>query len=155
MKKLIALGLLLALAFGGHSPAPTQAQGGKNVTKLMAAKLQNSQRVLEGLAVGDFKKITTSAEELIELTKTEEWLMHKTPRYEIHSNEFRRAAEALIRKSKDKNIDGTTLAFFDLTMACVRCHQYVREIRDARGPALPRDVAVNPFQGLSPAQPRE
>ena len=36
-------------------------------------------------------------------------------------------------------MDGTTLAFFEMTMSCVRCHQYVREIRDARLPNLLRD----------------
>lgn len=133
MKKYIAVGALFLFIFGGPAPAPSQPAG-KGVAKLMAAKLQNSQKVLEGIAVNDFKKITASAEELIELTKTEEWLMHKTPRYEMHSNEFRRSAELLVRKSKDKNIDGATLAFFELTTSCVRCHQYVREIRDARAP---------------------
>jgi hypothetical protein len=137
MNKLLAIAVaMLLLTLGGQAPAPTHAQG-KQTSKLMAAKLKHSQILLEGIAIGDFKKITRSAEELIELTKTEEWLMHKAPRYEIHSNEFRRAAETLIYKAKDKNIDGTTLAFFDMTMTCVRCHQHVRETRDARLPNLP------------------
>ena len=107
----------------------------------MAAKLLHSQKLLEGIAIGDFKKITENAEELIELTKTEEWLMHKAPRYELFSNDFRRSAETLIRKAKDKNMDGTTLAFFEMTVSCVRCHQHVRETRDARLPA-------NPFENI-------
>lgn len=138
MKKLLAFGLVLLLVLGSQTPAPSQGSS-KKVEKLMAAKLLNSQKLLEGIAIGDFKKITTSAEELIELTKTEEWLMHKTPRYQLHSNEFQRAADTLIRKAKDKNMDGTTLAFFEMTMSCVRCHQHVREIRDARLPNVPLD----------------
>jgi hypothetical protein len=31
------------------------------------------------------------------------------------------------------------LAFQDLTMSCVRCHQYLREIRDARAPSVTVD----------------
>jgi len=139
MKKILTLvAALLLLMLGGQAPAPTHAQG-KQTSKLMVAKLKSSQILLEGIAIGDFKKITRSAEELIELTTTEEWLMHKAPRYEMHSNEFRRAAETLIRKAKDKNIDGTTLAFFEMTVSCVRCHQHVREIRDARLPNFPLD----------------
>jgi|ERR1051325_3228835 hypothetical protein len=133
MKKFVACAAVLLMAFSGQQPAPTHAQG-KQTSKLMAAKLRHAQTLLEGISIGDFKKITSSAEELIDLTKTEEWLMYKTPRYQMHSNEFRRAAETLIRKSKDKNMDGTALAFFEMTMSCVRCHQYVREIRDARLP---------------------
>ncbi len=131
MKKLIVVGIFFVLVLGGETPAPSQTSG-KKVEKLMKKKLQNSQNLLEGIAIGDFKKITASAEELLELTKTEEWLMYKTPRYQMHSNDFQRAAETLIRKAKDKNMDGTTLAFFEMTMSCVRCHQHVREIRDAR-----------------------
>jgi hypothetical protein len=139
MKKFFVFGVVfLLLALIGLTPAPSQTPG-KKVEKLMAAKLKHSQTLLEGIAIGDFKKITASAEELIQLTKTEEWLMHKTPRYEMHSNEFQRAAETLIRKAKDKNMDGTTLAFFEMTMSCVRCHQHVREIRDARRPNVPLD----------------
>jgi hypothetical protein len=137
MRKIFAVGIaVLLLSLLGQSPAPSQTTG-KKVEKLMAAKLKHSQVLLEGIAIGDFKKISASAEELLQLTKTEEWLMYKTPRYEMHSNEFQRAAETLIRKAKDKNIDGTTLAFFDMTMSCVRCHQHVREIRDARVPIVP------------------
>lgn len=140
MKKTIAIAAVLLLAFGGQSPAPTQAQG-KQTSKLMAAKLKHAQILLEGISIGDFPKITRSAEELIELTKTEEWLMHKAPRYDVHTNDFRRSAEALIRKAKDKNMDGTTLAFFDMTMSCVRCHQHVRDTRDVRAPnLLPEDI---------------
>jgi hypothetical protein len=153
MRKIFAVGVaVLSLSLLGQSPAPSQTSG-KNVAKLMAAKLKHSQVLLEGIAIGDFKKISASAEELLQLTKTEEWLMYKTPRYQMHSNEFQRAAETLIRKAKDKNIDGTTLAFFDMTMSCVRCHQHVREIRDARLPNVPLDgssLTATNFKNPSP-----
>jgi len=143
MRTIIALGLLPLLIFGGHEPALTQAQAPNTaVNKLMLEKLQSSQKVLEGLAIGDFTKIGTNAEKLLRLSNTEEWLVLRTPRYEVHSNEFRRSAEALILKAKNKNLDGATLAFFDMTMSCVRCHQYVREVRDARLPVEPRAFAA-------------
>src|SRR5262245_44240273 len=75
---------------------------------------------------------TTSAEKLLQLTKTEEWFTYKTPRYQLYTNEFRRAAESLVASAKAKNLDGVTLAYLDLTMSCVRCHRYIREVRDAR-----------------------
>jgi hypothetical protein len=95
--------------------------------------------MLEGIALADYDNITRSAEELIQLTKTEEWRVLKTPRYEMHSNDFQRATELIIEKAKMKNLDGVTLAYFELTMNCVRCHRYVREVRDA---SLPNDRAV-------------
>jgi hypothetical protein len=102
--------------------------------QLMQKKLLNSQKILEAITLGDHKKVEEAAEELILISKTAEWFAYKTPRYDLHSNEFRRAAENLVQKAKAKNQDGLVLAYLDLTMSCVRCHTYVREIRDAKLP---------------------
>lgn len=119
------------------SSTADQQQRSKASIAIMKAKLKASQTLLEGIALADFKMVTANAEELIQLTKAEEWMVFKTPKYEVFSNEFRRAAETVVAKAKLKNIDGVTLAYFDLTMSCVRCHTYVREIRDARLPGGP------------------
>lgn len=132
MRRCIVIALGLGLLVGTPWTSSAQRPGG--LTKFMIEKLDNSKKLLEGIATSDFNKISSSAERLIQLSKTAEWFVHKTPRYEVHSNEFRRAAEGIIQKSKEKNLDGVTLAYFDLTMQCVRCHQYVREVRDARAP---------------------
>lgn len=120
--------LLLAgvATFSGHSAEP------KKVSELMRRKLEQSQKVLEGVAVGDFGKISRHAEELIEISKAAEWKALKTPQYEVYSNDFRRTAEALIRNAKEKNLDGAALNYVDLTLTCVKCHKHVREIRMAR-----------------------
>jgi cytochrome c556 len=136
MRKILVFLLFLNLA-GFLSPLQSGYAQSRTLHRLMIDKLKNSQRLLEGIALADFGKITQSAEELIQLSKTSEWMVHKTPRYELHSNEFRRACEVLVQKAKAKNIDGVALAYVDLTMSCVRCHQYVREIQDARLPAAP------------------
>jgi hypothetical protein len=127
MKKfgvLIVLGVLGILAMEWHAEA--------QVSKLMAQKLKSAQAILEGIALADFKKISKNAEELVQLTKKEEWHMIKQPRYEMFSNEFRRANENLIQKAADKNIDAAALAYMELTLTCVRCHQYVRDLRDVK-----------------------
>lgn len=104
------------------------------LAQLMRNKLQFAQRLLEGIALADYNRINQSAEELIQLSKTAEWLVYRTPQYEMHSNAFRRAAENVAQKARAKNIDGVALAYVDLTLSCVRCHEYVREVRDARLP---------------------
>ena len=120
-----------------------RAEGNQKLGRLMADKLRFSQRILEGIALADYAKISQSAEELIQLSKTAEWFAIKTPKYELNSNEFRRAAEGLIAKSKAKNLDGAVLSYMDLTMTCVRCHEYVREVRDARlTPTEPKAIAL-------------
>jgi hypothetical protein len=118
-----------------------QAQPQTNAMKaLMRDKVKNSQTLLEGLALADFGKCRGSAEELLRISNVAEWVILKTPQYDLHSNEFRRAAEAVVRKAKDKNLDGVALAYGDLVRACVRCHQYVREVREARLPNFRPDA---------------
>jgi hypothetical protein len=141
VNKVISLLVLVFLPVG-LSPERGEAQGKDSLNKIMAKKLKNSQLLLEGLAMANFAKITRSAEELIQLTKTEEWMVHKTPRYKVHSNEFRRAAETVVEKANAKNLDGAALAYFDMTMSCLRCHQYVRELRDARLGRPPQDFGL-------------
>ena len=134
MRKLVAMFVCFAIVLG--TPWTSTAQNKpSNLNKLMLEKLTSSKVLLEGIALADFHKISGSADKLIQLSKTAEWFVFKTPRYELHSNEFRRAAENIVQKANDKNLDGVTLAYFDLTMACVRCHRYVREVRDARAPS--------------------
>jgi hypothetical protein len=50
----------------------------------------------------------------------------------VHSNEFRRIADDLVKSAKDKNLDGAALNYIELTMTCAKCHKYVREVRWAR-----------------------
>ena len=104
----------------------------KKVRDLMHKKLENSQKILEGIAINDFKLIAKHAEELIDLSKQVEWKVLKTPQYEIHGNQFRRSAETLIKDAKDKNIDAAALTYMEMTLTCVRCHKYVREERMTR-----------------------
>jgi hypothetical protein len=119
----------------------SQQKRGNALNELMQKKLKSAQFVLEGLAIGDFAKIRRSADDLIQLSKTEEWHVIKSPRFETHSNEFRRAAENLAQKAQDKNLDGAAFAYVELTLSCVRCHQYVRDVRDAGLRRAPDRVA--------------
>ena len=101
---------------------------------IMQKKLQQAQKVLEGLALKDFKKIGKSADELLFLCKEEEWKVLSTPEYENYSNEFRRNTQALIKNAKDENIDSCALSYVQLTLTCVNCHKHVREVRMGRLP---------------------
>jgi hypothetical protein len=123
----VALLLLLA----AH-PSPAGQDDDKTLRDLMQRKLKASQRVLEGIALGNFEQIARNAEELILISKEAEWKVYKTPVYELHSNEFRRNADGLVRAAKDKNLDGAALSYVDMTLNCVRCHRYVREVRMTR-----------------------
>ncbi|HXG08220.1 MAG TPA: hypothetical protein VNK04_00360 [Gemmataceae bacterium] len=143
MKKVKLVVVILALAAAmpalrGHGQEPKKEPKklddaiAKDLSDLMKRKLEHSQKVLEGVALNDFNKIAKHADELIFISKRAEWKVLKTPQYELHSNEFRRTAEELVQKAKDKNLDGAALAYVDLTLTCVKCHKHVREVRNVR-----------------------
>ncbi len=134
--KLVLPALVLAAALpllSGHGGEPKD-DGPMNprVSRLMRQKLSHSQKVLEGVATGDCKMIADNAEELIAISKEAEWRVLKTPSYEIHSDDFRRAAEDLVKTAKNRNLDATAINYVDLTLTCVKCHKYVREERMVR-----------------------
>ena len=79
--------------------------------------------------------IKDNAIELQTLSKSAEFKVLKTPQYELHANEFRRSLDDMLKGAKDRSIDAATLAYVDMTFACVRCHKHVREVRITRGPA--------------------
>ena len=131
------LTLLILLAgipvLSGHGGEP------KKVSEIMQQKLKHAQKVLEGISMKDFKKISKSADELLFLTTEEEWKVFRTADYVNHSNEFRRNVQGLMKNAKDENLDACTLSYVEMTLTCVKCHKHVREVRMGRLPPLPRD----------------
>jgi hypothetical protein len=129
MKRLICVLAVLGL-FAAASVLTGWAKDKKE--SLMKKKLAQSQKVLEGIAMEDYKKIAAGAEQLIAISKAAQWKAVKSARYEVYSNEFRRQADKLIDKAKAKDLDGATLAYVEMTLTCVKCHKHVREVQMAR-----------------------
>ncbi|MDX1961585.1 MAG: hypothetical protein SFX18_00440 [Pirellulales bacterium] len=108
-------------------PAPTG-----NIQDFMRVKLKHSQSILEGLATEDYDKMAKGSQELSLLSLVASWRVLQTEEYVQHSNEFRRAADALRDAAKKKNLDGAALAYVDLTLKCVSCHKYVRSASETK-----------------------
>jgi hypothetical protein len=118
------LGLLLVgLPIFGDDDKPSK------VGELMQKKLKHAQKLIEGLATNDFTLLTKNGEELYLVSKEVEWRVMKTPRYELYSDQFRSHCEDLVKHAKDKNLDGASLAYVQLTLSCIKCHKYIREMR--------------------------
>ncbi len=135
---LLALALTLPDAQGEDKLVPKDKE---KAASLMQKKLQQAQKLLEGVALNDFALMSKSADELIRISKDAEWRVIKSPRYEIYSDQFRANAEAVIKSAKEKNVDGAALAYVEMTLSCVKCHKYVREERMGKLDGKPRDWA--------------
>jgi hypothetical protein len=130
------LSVPLMRSLGEQKPADKPAKPTKvepKTSEIMKLKLKHAQKVLEGIALNDFETIGENARSLLALSQKAEWRVFQTPSYLMHSNEFQPTTEKLIQGSKDKNLDAATLAYLEMTLNCVRCHKYVREVRMTRG----------------------
>lgn len=112
--------------------APDGHAGGRDALRVfMRAKLDHSQKVLEGLTIDDMALVAKHSQELALLSHAANWQVMQTEDYLNHSLEFRRSANAVTKAAREKNLDGATLAYVSMTMNCVKCHTYVRGIRMA------------------------
>jgi hypothetical protein len=114
----------------------------KKPPTVMQRKLAHAQKVLEGLALNDFDKIGTNADDLNQCAQEAGWKVVKTARYELYSNDFVRNLEGLKKAAKNKNLDAAALAYVEVTLTCVKCHQYVREEKIGLAPPVSRTSAA-------------
>lgn len=93
----------------------------------MEKKIEYSQQMLRGLVTGDLDQVAEKAEQMRLLSKVEGWIRGKKPGYRMQLQVFEFANNEILRQSQHKNLEGTTLAFQQLTAACVSCHRTLRE----------------------------
>ena len=134
----ILLGCLLAVtvSVGTLLSCPVRAQD--NIVEFMQAKLKNSQQVLKGLATEDFDLIAKNSQAISLLCEDELWMVMKTPEYLERSTEFRRSADAVTAAAKKKNLEAAALGYVDMTLKCVNCHKYLRQVRMAKLEEFPK-----------------
>jgi hypothetical protein len=141
---LVALGVCLAVPpwFEGaassaddkNSSAEKTAEGerpsGKKIAMqtFMRKKLEASQSLIEGLVLEDFDLIANGARQLKTTSSAAQFLVIHDPIYTGQADEFRRIIDKMEKAAKEKRIDGATLAYMDMTMSCVECHKYVRNV---------------------------
>ena len=121
----VIAGLLVWLA------ARSEAQDAPNTREVMKLKLSYAQNVLEGITTENTDLIVANAQKLSALSKAAGWRARETPEYELFSAEFRLHSDAVARAAKDKNIDAASLAYFQMTISCINCHRYMRDVRRA------------------------
>jgi hypothetical protein len=86
-----------------------------------------SQQVLVGITLEDYGLIAKNAEKLVELSNKTNWYSRQVPEYELFLNEFRRNAQELMKAGQQKNLDEASLAYVQMTLSCVSCHQFIRK----------------------------
>lgn len=100
----------------------------------MRGKLGAAEDILEGLVTEDFGLIEEGSDQMKIMSQRAEWNVFTTPQYKQHSEEFRRAADRLTRAAKGEQLEAASLAYLQVTLACINCHKTMRgaKIADLR-----------------------
>ncbi len=123
---LVISGLSASLWAGWAEDKSEKAQREKT---FMRVKLIHTQKVLEGLLTEDYDTIINHSQKMSLLTRALAWQTLETTAYTERSVEFRRSVDFLTQEAKNKNLDGVSLAYIDMTIKCLECHKYVRKKR--------------------------
>lgn len=125
MKSLMVALLAMTCLLAPSAPRTVASQDDKT-KDFMRVKLTHSQNVVAGLTTGDFEMIAKSSQEMHLLSNESTWNVFQTPEYIRLSREFGDSTLRLRDAARDENLDGATLAYFEVTLSCVRCHKYTR-----------------------------
>ena len=119
--------LILALLFAGPNSTHAQTDKESGVKEAMRQKVAYSQQVLVGITQADYGLIADNAEKLVKLSNKTNWYSRQIPEYELFLNEFRRNAQDLKEAGQQKNLDAASLAYVQMTLSCVNCHDVIRK----------------------------
>ena len=128
---LVLVGLLALTAADGLGQNPQKDKIDSpplpNEAQVMQVKLKRFQALLEAITKEDYKAMEENARSLARIVDTTAFLRaYKTEEYEVQARAFKQAAMTLAAKADAKNLDGATLAYLDMTMSCVKCHNHFR-----------------------------
>ena len=131
---LVALAALSVTTAGADEKKPDEKKprdkkAGKEADTWMQKKLGHSQNILAGLTSADFAMIEASANKMDALNYLEQWGRADLPEYKRQLRYFSDANKELIRQAGKKNLGGATLAYTQLTLSCVHCHNVVRDVK--------------------------
>lgn len=93
----------------------------------MRMKLKQTQVILEGLTRGDFATVEKNATTMRRLSRLERFVRGRTPAYKTQLEAFQHANERIIQQAQKENLEGTALAYTQLTFSCIQCHQHLRD----------------------------
>ncbi|MCA9034705.1 MAG: hypothetical protein KDA91_06220 [Planctomycetaceae bacterium] len=96
------------------------------LSKFMRQKLNASNLILEGLVTDDLKLVEEGCDVLLKMSHEEKWRISNDMLYRRFSTEFVDSVKDMKEKASRQSIDGTSLAWINATMTCLKCHEWVR-----------------------------
>lgn len=111
-----------------NPPSEKQPAADSPQTSFMRLKLQASTSILEGLCTEDMRLVRTGCDQLLKMSLEERWRVSGDSAYRRYSREFQDAVTELQQEAADEDLHGTCLAWVNVTMKCLKCHEWVRTV---------------------------
>ncbi len=111
---------------GDEGNPDKKSEPAAGLDRFMRQKLQASTMILEGLCTENLAMVNKGAETLLKMSKEEKWRVSNDMMYRRYSTEFGHAVEELQKEATDNDMDGTSMAWVNVTMKCLKCHEWVR-----------------------------
>ena len=119
--------LIACIALVGVYPLRSQDPPRVASAAFMKMKLEPAKSILEGIALKNFDMIQKNADEIRKLTLDEGWMVRQTLEYRKESQRFQKTMSLLSRAAKEEDLEAASLAYMQMTMNCVRCHEMMRD----------------------------
>lgn len=110
--------------------------------EFMRRKLVASNHILEGLCIDDLAMVQEASDVLLKMSGEEKWRASNDMLYQKFSVEFTDAVKELRDKAEGQSSDGAALAWINVTMKCLKCHEWVRNtiVADGQDVRLPDNL---------------
>ena len=136
--------LLTAVAVAPLADDPSQDPRRLGRDIFMRIKLKDTGKVLEGIVTRDFQLIEEGAQGMHEMSEAAEWPRAQDKTYEHYGIEFRRLCSKLSEMARDKNLEGVSFTYTQLTASCITCHEHVfKSLKRAPDPSGPFQLIPN------------
>ncbi len=123
----------LTLFASADRGSANSAQGAKQLSRIMQAKLGHSQAILGAVVTSNWTVLDSESRALALVVRDPAWGAALTePEYLRQSDAFSRALQDLIEASAKRDLESVGNAQIALTASCVRCHLHVTRRRQVR-----------------------
>lgn len=99
------------------------------VETLMKAKAGYAHRLLDAVVMADLETARDQAFRLKAVAETADWNVLDTEEYAQATEAFIDATDNLLQAASSRKSEAAALAYVEVTLSCVHCHQYVRAHR--------------------------
>lgn len=105
---------------------PEKDEQASALSKFMRQKLNASNQILEGLCTEDLTMVQDGAKVLTRMSHEERWRVSSDMMYRRYSNEFIASVDELQKDAEANDLNKASLAWVNVTMKCLKCHEWVR-----------------------------